>query len=64
MYEQVREFLDLFEVEIHRKGVFADVDMMFGRGELTVYLTNATPHEDDEDLTSIEWIPTDKEVVR
>lgn len=59
MYQPVREFLELFEVEIHRKGMFFDADMMLAHGELTVFLTNAQPHPDDDDLSEIEWMPVD-----
>jgi hypothetical protein len=55
MYEPVRAFLGDNEVHVHRHGVFLDADMMLGKGELTVYLTSAEAHPDDEDLSGIEF---------
>jgi hypothetical protein len=60
LYDEVRDFLERFEVRVHRKGMFIDADMMLGKGELTVYLTSAHAHPDDDDLSSIEWLLTDQ----
>jgi hypothetical protein len=54
IYAPVLAFLGENEVHVHRKGVYLDADMMFGKGELTVYLTEAHPHPDDDDLADIE----------
>lgn len=60
IYQPVRAFLGDNAVTVHRHGMFLDADMMLGRGELTVYLTEALPHPDDDDLSDIE-IPGVKE---
>lgn len=54
IYKPVLAFLGEHEVHVHRKGMYLDADMMLGKAELTVYLTNATPHPDDDDIAIVE----------
>lgn len=54
MYEEVRSFLGSRRFELAWKGMFIDVDMMFGEGELSIQLTPADGESADVDPELVE----------
>lgn len=56
IYAPVRAYLDKHGLELHRRGMFVDVDMMLGQGELSLYLHPASERPDEDD--PVEFVPT------